>query len=69
MGTSGRIAKRAARGKDVFINPIPLLKAWGFELDDDLQVVSEHDSARPQVDEERAIMFAEKTRSTRFNSR
>lgn len=61
IGTSGGIAKRAARGRDVIINPIPLLKAWGFQIRDGLQVVSEHGSARPQVSEERAIMFEEAT--------
>ena len=57
IGTSGGIAKRAARGKDVILNPIPLLKAWGFDMSPNLNVVSEHSSARPALDEERAIMF------------
>lgn len=29
---SGIISKRAARGQDIFIDPIALLKAWGFEI-------------------------------------
>ncbi len=61
IGTSGGIAKRAARGKDVIINPIPLLKAWGFDMSPNLNVVSEHGSARPALDEDRAIMFETET--------
>lgn len=57
VGTSGGIAKRAARGRDIFVNPLPLLKAWGFELADGLQVTSEHGTARPALDDDRAIMF------------
>lgn len=30
---SGRLSKLAARGKAVFIDPIALLEAWGFEID------------------------------------
>ena len=29
---SGRLSKMAAKGKATFINPITLLKAWGFEI-------------------------------------
>ena len=56
IGTSGRIARRAAQGKDRFIDPVPLLKAWGFEIAEGLRVVSEHGSYEPVVDSDRAIM-------------
>lgn len=29
---SGIISKRAARGRDIFVDPIALLKAWGFQI-------------------------------------
>jgi len=35
---SGRLSKLAARGKAVFIDPIPLLEAWGFEIDPGLSL-------------------------------
>ncbi len=35
---SGRLAKRAAEGKTVFIDPIAVLKAWGFEVADNVNV-------------------------------
>jgi hypothetical protein len=57
IGTSGGIAKRAARGKDRFIDPVPLLKAWGFEVSPGLRVVSEHATAEPVVDSSRAIQM------------
>jgi len=57
IGTSGRIAKRAARGDDRFINPIPLLKAWGFELRPGLEVVSEHREETPAVSESAAVLY------------
>jgi hypothetical protein len=56
IGTSGGISKLAARGKYRFINPIPLLKAWGFEMSPNLEVRSEHSSARYKADEKRAIL-------------
>lgn len=31
---SGRLSKRAARGKAIFIDPIAVLEAWGFEVAD-----------------------------------
>lgn len=58
IGTSGHIAKRAAEGKERYIDPVPLLKAWGFELAPGLQVTSEHGSARPVVDSENAVIKA-----------
>ncbi|MCA8925211.1 MAG: hypothetical protein KDD82_25600 [Planctomycetes bacterium] len=57
IGTSGMIAKRAARGKDIILNPVPLLKAWGFKVKDGLKLTSEHSSERPEVSEELAIQF------------
>ncbi|HHH27434.1 MAG TPA: hypothetical protein ENK57_03660 [Polyangiaceae bacterium] len=35
---SGRISKRAARGRATFIDPIGLLEAWGFELSPSLRL-------------------------------
>lgn len=58
IGTSGGISKRAAKGKEIFINPIPLLRAWGFEMAPGLTITSEHASARPSISDERAILFA-----------
>ena len=56
IGTSGRISRLAARGRYRFVNPVPLLEAWGFEMDPNLQVVSEHSSARYKADAKRAIL-------------
>lgn len=42
IGMSGRIAKRAARNQFPFVDPVPLLKAWGFQLDPNLVTQSEH---------------------------
>lgn len=35
---SGGLSKRAAKGDDVFIDPIALLKAWGFQVAPGLEV-------------------------------
>lgn len=35
---SGRISKRAARGKASFIDPLAVLEAWGFEISPSLRV-------------------------------
>jgi hypothetical protein len=56
VGTSGRISKRAAEGRDVFVNPLPLLKAWGFEVAPGLQVRSEHSTARYLQDDEGCVL-------------
>lgn len=56
MGTSGRLSKRAAEGKDRFVNPLPLLKAWGFELSPGLEIRSEHASARYLQDDEACVL-------------
>lgn len=56
VGTSGRIARRAADGRDVFVNPIPLLKAWGFELAPGLEARSEHATARYLQDDEGCVL-------------
>ena len=42
IGMSGRIAKRAARNQFAFIDPVPLLKAWGFKVSPNLRTYSEH---------------------------
>jgi hypothetical protein len=41
VGMSGRLQKHAARGDARFIDPLALLKAWGFELADGLQLTLE----------------------------
>ncbi len=35
---SGRLSKRAAKGKAMFINPIAVLEAWGFEMSPNLRI-------------------------------
>jgi hypothetical protein len=35
---SGRLSKRAAKGKAIFIDPIAVLAAWGFEIADGVSV-------------------------------
>lgn len=35
---SGRLSKRAAKGKAIFIDPIAVLEAWGFEIADGVEV-------------------------------
>lgn len=57
VGTSGRISSRAARGRDRFINPVPLLKAWGFKVAPNVVVKSEHATRRFKVDEENAVIY------------
>jgi hypothetical protein len=56
VGTAGRIAKRVAEGKDALVNPISLLRAWGFELAPGLEVDSEHATARHLQDDERCVL-------------
>lgn len=43
VGMSGRIAKKAARNDYAFVDPIPLLRAWGFKVKDGIKTVSEHE--------------------------
>lgn len=42
---SGRLSKMAARGKATFIDPIPVLKAWGFEIAPNVRLRSGNTSA------------------------
>lgn len=56
VGTAGRPAKRVAEGKDTLVNPISLLRAWGFELAPGLTVDSEHATARHLQDDERCVL-------------
>jgi hypothetical protein len=35
---SGRLAKRAARGKAIFVDPLLVLEAWGFEIAPGLEI-------------------------------
>lgn len=41
IGLSGRLHKLAQRGDAKFIDPVPLLKAWGFEVSPNLTVSME----------------------------
>lgn len=56
VGTAGRISRRVSQGRDVVINPLPLLKAWGFEVSPDLAVRSEHATARYQQDDAACVL-------------
>lgn len=56
MGTSGRISRRAAQGRDRFVNPLPLLRAWGFEIAPGLEIRSEHATARYLQDDEACVL-------------
>ncbi|MFT7582005.1 MAG: hypothetical protein ACI9MR_003686, partial [Myxococcota bacterium] len=35
---SGRLSKLAAKGKAVFVDPVPLLEAWGFTVSDNVRL-------------------------------
>jgi hypothetical protein len=56
VGTAGRMAKRVAEGKDVLVNPVTLLRAWGFQLAPALEVRSEHATARHVQDDARGVL-------------
>lgn len=51
IGMSGRIHKAAAKAEHKFIDPIPLLKAWGFEMSPNLHVRFEGSAAAPKRDD------------------
>ena len=63
---SGKVAKRAASGQYAFIDPIALLKAWGFVVPDTLRIRWGNDEPldgsgriiRPVRDLERKIVRA-----------
>ena len=50
IGMSGRLQKLAAKGEHKFANPIPILKAWGFEIAPGLQLRFEGSGERPPSD-------------------
>lgn len=56
VGTAGRVSRRVAEGRDVVINPLPLLKAWGFQLAPGLAARSEHATARYQQDDAACVL-------------
>ncbi len=56
VGTAGRIAKRVSEGKDALVNPVSLLRAWGFQLAPGLSCDSEHATARHLQDDERCVL-------------
>lgn len=56
---SGMLSKRAARGRDVFVDPISVLKAWGFTLAPGLTI--QYGNTRrgtPTRDEARGVIGA-----------
>lgn len=54
---SGRLSKRAAKGKAMFINPIALLEAWGFEMSPNLSLRYGNTSdGVPVIDEETGLI-------------
>lgn len=56
---SGILSKRAARGRDVFIDPIAVLKAWGFNLAPGLTIQYGNTSrGTPTRDEARGVLGA-----------
>jgi len=56
---SGRLSKRAARGKAIFIDPIDVLEAWGFEIADYVTIRYGNTSAGvPQRDIENGVIRA-----------
>ena len=50
IGMSGRIHKLATEGDAKFVNPIPILEAWGFEMSPNLTLRFEGSRAAPPVD-------------------
>lgn len=54
---SGRLSKRAAEGKAIFIDPIALLRAWGFEMSPNLQIIYGNGSAgEPTQDSDAGVI-------------
>ena len=54
IGTSGRPAKRVGEGRDVLVDPAPILRAWGFQVDTETR--SEHSTVRHASDPERNVL-------------
>lgn len=50
IGMSGRIQKMAQEGDARFLNPVPLLKAWGFEISPNLRLNYEGSGPDPKED-------------------
>jgi hypothetical protein len=50
IGMSGRLHKLAANGDAKFINPLPLLEAWGFEIAPNVRLQFEGRHDTPPVD-------------------
>lgn len=56
---SGILSKRAARGRDVFVDPIAVLKAWGFRIAPNVEVhYGNVERGVPTRNETRAIIGA-----------
>jgi len=54
IGTSGRPSKRVGEGKDVLVDPAPVLRAWGFDVS--AVTHSEHSTVDIATDTERGIL-------------
>lgn len=54
IGTSGRPSKRVGEGKEVLVDPAPVLRAWGFDVPTETH--SEHSSVDIATDAERNIL-------------
>ncbi|MBI5495416.1 MAG: hypothetical protein HY904_10360 [Deltaproteobacteria bacterium] len=50
IGISGRIQKLAQDGDAKFLDPVPLLKAWGFKIAPDVKVTFEGGGPDPKID-------------------
>lgn len=56
IGTSGRVAKRAARSQETLVDPVSVFKAWGIKFARGVDVRSEHREPH-YVDHEKAIIY------------
>jgi hypothetical protein len=50
IGMSGRLQKMAADGDAKFVNPLPLLEAWGFKISPNLRLNFEGSGPDPKID-------------------
>lgn len=54
---SGKISKAIAKGKLIIVNPISLLKAWGFQLDPHLEIsFGNTEAGIPVIDEVNGVI-------------
>jgi len=50
VGMSGRLQKMAAEGDAKFVNPLPILEAWGFKIAPNLRLNFEGSGEDPSID-------------------